>query len=417
MSEETHLSRRQLREQGKLTVRDPSTPSLTETEELRLRRPSRRELREAERANKEAEDRIRNSAVHPPVSDDTYSSVAPVPEQRRDAQQQPSSIGVTRQSVFAADGSGFASDHDQDKFTPPTHVVADDQPHEAQSPEQSPTHTAQFRSFFSDFKNQTAPEGAEPEQSDAHSREADNKPVHEPSPGLKSQESQESQPLFQPGLQRTSVFSRFDDESLDEEPRDTSESIDSAVSMPAMPAPACDTQDSLSDRFVKRTSADTANGLSNGLSAPEENSREEDSEATLYDSQSEKPDNQQLDQREDSSERPDHSPSEESLKESSEQSESVQSVKSQKDEKDDQKPEKSQPKKRKKHRRDAGDVDEEEVTVSAEEHSSWLNILVMLILIIIGALIGYLIGTWMWATFWSAPESLFDGIRTAVLKI
>lgn len=59
MSEEPRLSRRQLREMGELAPRDASLPSLTETEELRLRRPSRRELREAERSNAEAEDRIR----------------------------------------------------------------------------------------------------------------------------------------------------------------------------------------------------------------------------------------------------------------------------------------------------------------------------------------------------------------------
>ena len=64
MSEEPRLSRRQLREMGELSPRDASLPSLTETEELRLRRPSRRELREAERSNTEAEDRIRATFEH-----------------------------------------------------------------------------------------------------------------------------------------------------------------------------------------------------------------------------------------------------------------------------------------------------------------------------------------------------------------
>ena len=53
MSETPRLTRKQLREMGKLTARPEDAPALTDTQELRLRRPSRKELREAERAERE----------------------------------------------------------------------------------------------------------------------------------------------------------------------------------------------------------------------------------------------------------------------------------------------------------------------------------------------------------------------------
>ena len=49
MSDTPRLTRKQLRELGKLEVKSPDAPSLTDTQELRLRRPSRKELREAEK--------------------------------------------------------------------------------------------------------------------------------------------------------------------------------------------------------------------------------------------------------------------------------------------------------------------------------------------------------------------------------
>ncbi|MBM7825239.1 cell pole-organizing protein PopZ [Arcanobacterium pluranimalium] len=58
MSETPRLSRKELRELGKLTARESDSPSLSETAELRLRRPSRKELREAERSNATAEQTI-----------------------------------------------------------------------------------------------------------------------------------------------------------------------------------------------------------------------------------------------------------------------------------------------------------------------------------------------------------------------
>ncbi|WP_124053840.1 hypothetical protein [Arcanobacterium ihumii] len=58
MSETPRLSRKELRELGKLATRESDSPSLTETAELRLRRPSRKELREAERSNATAEHAI-----------------------------------------------------------------------------------------------------------------------------------------------------------------------------------------------------------------------------------------------------------------------------------------------------------------------------------------------------------------------
>lgn len=51
-SENPRLSRKELRELGKLSARPVNAPSLTDTQELRLRRPSRKELREAEQKEK-----------------------------------------------------------------------------------------------------------------------------------------------------------------------------------------------------------------------------------------------------------------------------------------------------------------------------------------------------------------------------
>lgn len=53
MSETPRLTRKQLREMGKLEVKPDDAPALTDTQELRLRRPSRKEMREAERAEHE----------------------------------------------------------------------------------------------------------------------------------------------------------------------------------------------------------------------------------------------------------------------------------------------------------------------------------------------------------------------------
>ena len=78
MSETPRLSRKQLREMGQLGVRDAQTPSITDTAELRLRRPSRRELREAERANAQAEERIRQSATIPAVTQAQSEPEAPL---------------------------------------------------------------------------------------------------------------------------------------------------------------------------------------------------------------------------------------------------------------------------------------------------------------------------------------------------
>lgn len=69
MSDTPRLTRKQLRELGKLEVKSPDAPSLTDTQELRLRRPSRKELREAEklrataRAAAEAPEKLERKSV------------------------------------------------------------------------------------------------------------------------------------------------------------------------------------------------------------------------------------------------------------------------------------------------------------------------------------------------------------------
>lgn len=69
MSDTPRLTRKQLRELGKLEVKSPDAPSLTDTQELRLRRPSRKELREAEklraaaRAVAEAPEKLERKSV------------------------------------------------------------------------------------------------------------------------------------------------------------------------------------------------------------------------------------------------------------------------------------------------------------------------------------------------------------------
>lgn len=69
MSDTPRLTRKQLRELGKLEVKSPDAPSLTDTQELRLRRPSRKELREADklrataRAAAEAPEKLERKSV------------------------------------------------------------------------------------------------------------------------------------------------------------------------------------------------------------------------------------------------------------------------------------------------------------------------------------------------------------------
>ncbi|WP_353067196.1 hypothetical protein [Arcanobacterium hippocoleae] len=58
MSETPRLTRKQLREMGKLEAKSLDAPALTDTQELRLRRPSRKEMREAERAERERNEEL-----------------------------------------------------------------------------------------------------------------------------------------------------------------------------------------------------------------------------------------------------------------------------------------------------------------------------------------------------------------------
>ncbi len=83
MSETPRLSRKALREQGKLTVRPVDAPALTETQELRLRRPTRKEMREAERAEREQNLELeRVSGLASTESQDSPVAEAPIFPQR-----------------------------------------------------------------------------------------------------------------------------------------------------------------------------------------------------------------------------------------------------------------------------------------------------------------------------------------------
>lgn len=115
MSEEPRLSRRQLREMGELAPRDASVPSLTETEELRLRRPSRRELREAERANAEAEERIRSTFESVSANDISEVPVASLSGNS----EEPAAFGEFF-GDFAAEEEAESSAHDQRSETIPS---------------------------------------------------------------------------------------------------------------------------------------------------------------------------------------------------------------------------------------------------------------------------------------------------------
>ncbi len=80
MSESPRLSRRELRELGKLESLPDSAPSITDTAELRLRRPSRKELREAaERERAEMEARQEAQARDDAEADESDDTLAEEP--------------------------------------------------------------------------------------------------------------------------------------------------------------------------------------------------------------------------------------------------------------------------------------------------------------------------------------------------
>jgi len=106
MSETPRLSRRELRELGKLDAPPADEPLLTETAELRLGRPSRRDLREAaerERAEMEA----RQAARAGDISDD----VSPSPDEVPSADEPPT-VEMSAEPSTAGDSSADVADGD-----------------------------------------------------------------------------------------------------------------------------------------------------------------------------------------------------------------------------------------------------------------------------------------------------------------
>lgn len=288
MSEEPRLSRRQLREMGELSVRDASTPSLTETEELRLRRPSRRELREAERANEEAEKRIRESAI--PVHAEHKQA------EREQAEYTPAD-GVT--SVADAAPDQVAERDDRAHVAPAGDVTeerieeAGERPGEAAGEaDAAGTHAGQaehgdetsFGAFFEDFGVSEENAGTSEEADTAKQSvgvDADDKSVQRVAEELSSSDAASFAEHFgddasrsdavafgaaeeavsdgsvggdQPAvvLERKSVFDRFDDE-------------------PDVDAQAQETTGSLQERLIQRTGEDLFEHISDADLAPTQN--------------------------------------------------------------------------------------------------------------------------------------------------
>lgn len=103
MSETPRLTRRQLREMGKLQTRPNDAPSLSETQELRLRRPSRKEMREAERREREQLEKLDMAAKEeenlPSVQETSAGQTGSEPSLRT-----PSRVSVFDR--FSEDGRG-----------------------------------------------------------------------------------------------------------------------------------------------------------------------------------------------------------------------------------------------------------------------------------------------------------------------
>lgn len=171
MSDTPRLSRKQLREMGKLTVRDADAP-LTETAQLRLRRPSRRELREAAHANELAEERIRNSAVLPQVHEEAGS-----------AQREEKPAGDALPDMG---GNAAASDEFAD------------------------TSVRNFGSIFGDFGTDKRP--ATPEENSAQSNEFEAILAGEQAASAEQIAAAREAAAPVPTLERRSVFDRFDDD-------------------------------------------------------------------------------------------------------------------------------------------------------------------------------------------------------------
>lgn len=222
MSEEPRLSRRQLREMGELTVRDASTPSLTETEELRLRRPSRRELREAERVNEAVEERIRQSVV-PTHELAEHAGTA--------AQPETAAVPKNAEGATGAVHGEYAKAGD----TPQNASEASSSAAGADAAEDT-----SFGAFFEDFGSAEADEKAAVAETNATAAGA-------PESGLAAAAAAAGSEPTHPAvvLERKSVFERFTDDeaAADSEP-------------PVEADNEADTSHSLQERLIQRTGED-----------------------------------------------------------------------------------------------------------------------------------------------------------------
>ncbi|MCI7550893.1 MAG: hypothetical protein PUK40_01690 [Actinomycetaceae bacterium] len=100
MDDAPRLSRKELREQGRLAARDTDAPSLvTETSELHLRRPSRREMREALRAQQAAEEKAAQAQAGESAASDAGEAGTGDPNAQAGAQGKVTSA-PERRSVF-----------------------------------------------------------------------------------------------------------------------------------------------------------------------------------------------------------------------------------------------------------------------------------------------------------------------------
>ncbi|MFP7697257.1 hypothetical protein [Trueperella sp. LYQ143] len=102
MSDTPRLSRRELREMGKLQARPSDSSSLTETSEIRLRRPSRKELRELERAERERQAALVEQAE--PTSTPVESTAGEGGEISSERSAEESAFGEAKQESVGVSG-------------------------------------------------------------------------------------------------------------------------------------------------------------------------------------------------------------------------------------------------------------------------------------------------------------------------
>lgn len=162
MSETPRLSRRELRELGKLQARPADAQSLTETSELKLRRPSRKELREAQKAESAA---VETDAADVEKTDEAAVAESPV-ESQVVPEDPTGQISANSTSADASDQSDDVEATDADVTGDETEPVGDDTV--ADEATEQPERTSVFDRFYEDVEASATEESTSADADKSH---------------------------------------------------------------------------------------------------------------------------------------------------------------------------------------------------------------------------------------------------------